>query len=91
MKRQNVLLINKLIELCALSFVDESVARLGAIVSHAKGVTTGDVDNDGWVDALFCNAFSTDVPFLYMNLGSASPGFCRTRKRFAVRASSAGP
>lgn len=74
-KRQNVLLVNRLIELGSLSFADESVARLGAHVSHAKGVTTADVDGDGWVDALFSNAFNTDVPFLYVNRGTAAPGF----------------
>jgi plastocyanin len=75
-KRQNVLLINKLIETgTAWVFADESVARLGAHVSNAKGVTTGDVDGDGWVDALFANAFFTDPPFLYINQGAANPGF----------------
>jgi plastocyanin len=74
-KRQNVLIINKLVELGPWNFADESVARLGAHSSNAKGVTTGDVDGDGWVDALFANAFSTDPPFLYINQGVANPGF----------------
>ncbi|MEM7306716.1 MAG: FG-GAP-like repeat-containing protein [Planctomycetota bacterium] len=71
---QNLLLIN-LLESAPLTFADESVTRLGMHVSHAKGVTTGDVQGDGWVDAIFCNAFGTDAPFLYVNLGAASPGF----------------
>ncbi len=75
-KRQNILLINKLIELgTAWSFADESVARLGAHISNAKGVTTGDVNGDGWVDALFANAFFTDPPSLYLNQGAGNPGF----------------
>ena len=74
-KRQNVLIINKLVETGPWIFADESVARLGAHVSNAKGVTTGDVDGDGWVDAVFANAFFTDPPFLYINQGAANPGF----------------
>ncbi len=74
-KRQNVLVVNKLIENGSLSFADESVARLGAHVSNAKGVTTGDIDGDGWVDVLFSNAFNTDPAFLYVNQGAANPGF----------------
>jgi plastocyanin len=74
-KRQNVLVVNKWIETGTFTFADESVARLGANVSNAKGVTTADVDGDGWVDALYCNAFYTDLPFLYMNRGAAQPGF----------------
>jgi len=74
-KRQNVLIVNKLVETGPWTFADESVARLGTHVSNAKGVTTGDVDGDGWVDAVFANAFSTDPPFLYINQGAANPGF----------------
>lgn len=74
-KRQNILLVNKLVESGSLSFADESVARLGARSSNAKGVATGDVDADGYIDALFANAFMTDTPFLYMNRGAAQPGF----------------
>jgi len=74
-KRQNVLIINKLIEIGPWNFADESVARLGAHVSNAKGVTTGDIDGDGWIDALFANAFATDPPFLYHNQGAANPGY----------------
>ncbi len=74
-KRQNVLIVNKLIETASLSFADESVTRLGAHVSNGKGVTTGDIDADGWVDALFSNAFNTDPAFLYVNQGAANPGF----------------
>jgi plastocyanin len=73
-KRQNVLLVNKRIETGSLAFADESLARLGAHVSHAKGVATGDVNGDGLIDVLFANAFNTDVPFLYVNQ-AASPGF----------------
>jgi hypothetical protein len=74
-KRQNVLVVNQLVETGALTFADESLARLGAHSSHAKGVTTGDVDGDGWVDALFSNAFDTDPAFLYVNQGAANPGY----------------
>lgn len=68
-KRQNVLIINNF-----PSFTDESVARLGASVSNAKMVITGDIQNDGLVDALFCNAFNTDLPFLFVNQ-AGNPGF----------------
>jgi hypothetical protein len=74
-KRQNVLLINQFIPTGTLSFTDESVARLGTRLSNAKGVITGDVNGDGWVDAVICNAWDTDVPFLYINQGAANPGF----------------
>jgi len=74
-QRQNVLVINKKVETGTLSFADESLARLGAHVSNAKGVTTGDIDGDGWVDALFSNAFNTSPASLYVNQGAASPGF----------------
>ena len=74
-KRQNVLIVNKRIEIGAWSFADESIARLGVHVSNAKGVATGDVNGDGWVDAVFANAFFTDPPFLYINQGAANPGF----------------
>ncbi|MBK7643191.1 MAG: VCBS repeat-containing protein [Planctomycetes bacterium] len=75
-QRQSILLINKLIEQgTAWVFADESVARLGVNVSNAKGVTTGDVDGDGWVDALYANAFFTKPPFLYLNQGAGNPGF----------------
>src|SRR5688572_1461742 len=73
-KRQNVLLINKKIESGILSFADESVARLGVHVSYAKTVCTGDVNGDGWPDALFVNVFNTDTPSLYINQGAANPG-----------------
>jgi plastocyanin len=75
-KRQNILLINKLIEQgTPWVFADESVARLGVHISNAKGVTTGDVNGDGWVDVLFVNAFFTDPPSLYINQGAANPGY----------------
>ena len=73
-KRQNILLINNFVPSGSATFTDESVARLGANVSNAKGVTTADVNNDGWVDILFVNAWKTDTPFLYINKGAADPG-----------------
>jgi plastocyanin len=73
-KRQNVLLINQIIPTGTPGFLDESVARLGTMTSNAKGVTTGDVNGDGWIDVLFCNAWQTDTPFLYINRGAADPG-----------------
>jgi len=72
---QNVLLINKLIENGSLSLADESVTRLGVSLSNAKMVFTGDVDSDGWVDAMYANAFNQQRPFLHMNRGAAQPGF----------------
>ncbi len=74
-KRQNVLLRNELVEQGSLSFVDESVARLGVHLSNAKGVEAADVNGDGFLDLLFSNAFNTDPPFLYINRGAAQPGF----------------
>ncbi len=74
-KRQNKLIINNFIPSGVPSFTDDSVARLGSLNSHAKGVATGDVNGDGWVDALYCNAFNTDRPFLYINQGASNPGF----------------
>lgn len=74
-KRQNVLVINKLIEQGPGIFVDESVARFGVHVSNAKLVIAGDVTGDGYPDVLFANAFNTDPPFLYINRGAAQPGF----------------
>ncbi|MBI5433943.1 MAG: VCBS repeat-containing protein [Planctomycetes bacterium] len=74
-KRQNKLVINKLVETGPGVFADESLTRLGAHVSNGKGVATGDVDNDGWTDALYANGFGTDLPFLYHNQGSSNPGF----------------
>ncbi|MBK7875568.1 MAG: VCBS repeat-containing protein [Planctomycetes bacterium] len=73
--RQHVLVINKLVEVGAWTLADESVARLGARTSVAKGVATGDVNGDGWVDALYSSAFNTLVPALYVNQGAANPGF----------------
>lgn len=72
-KRQNILIINRLE--VAGGFADESVARLGAHTSNAKSVDTGDIQGDGWVDAMFANAFNTDLPFLYVNQGASNPGF----------------
>ncbi len=72
-KRQNILIINKLIETGPGVFADESVLRLGAHTSNAKQVTTGDVNGDGWVDALYANAFNTSPPSLYINQGFTGP------------------
>jgi len=74
-QRQNVLVINQYVGSGTLSFTNESLARLGTNLSHARGVATGDIDGDGWIDALFANGFNTDVPFLYHNRGAAQPGF----------------
>jgi len=43
-RRQNVLVINKLVELGTATFVDESVLRFGVRVSNAKMVIAGDVN-----------------------------------------------
>ena len=72
-KRQNVLVVNRLEQQPGL-FNDVSVARLGVSISHGKMVITGDIQGDGFVDAVFCNAFYTDPPFLFVNQ-SANPGF----------------
>ncbi len=74
-QRQNTLIINKLVEQGPNIYADESVARLGVNLSHAKGAAVGDVNGDGYPDVLFVNAFNTDVPFLYINRGAAQPGF----------------
>tara|TARA_R110002072_G_scaffold69483_17_gene168520 strand:- start:2923 stop:5112 length:2190 start_codon:yes stop_codon:yes gene_type:complete len=74
-QRQNLLLINQFIPSGILTFTDESVARLGVNLSNGKGVTTGDVNGDGWVDLLYLNGFNTDPPHLYINQGAANPGF----------------
>ncbi len=73
-QRANRLIINKF-EVTALTFADETTMRLGTNLSNAKGVATGDIDADGWVDALFANAFNTDTPNLYVNQGAGNPGF----------------
>jgi len=73
--RQNLLWINQTVQGTPYGLVDESVARLGVHTSHAKGVTTGDIDGDGWVDALFVSAFFTSPPFVYVNQGAPNPGF----------------
>ena len=74
-QRQNRLWINQHAQGQSWTIVDESIARLGTHTSNAKGVTTGDLDGDGWTDALYANAFSTQLPFLYMNRGAAQPGY----------------
>ncbi|MCY2960438.1 MAG: FG-GAP-like repeat-containing protein [Planctomycetota bacterium] len=73
--RQNLLWINQTAQGTPYGLVDASVARLGVHTSHAKGVTTGDIDGNGWVDALYANAFFTSPPSLYVNQGAANPGF----------------
>lgn len=75
-QRQCKLFINQLVGTgTPYSLTDESVARLGTFLSVGKGVVTADIDADGWVDALFANAFLTDPPFLFRNRGAAQPGF----------------
>ena len=73
-KLQAGLIVNQL-EVGPGLFSDESVARLGVALSNAKNVNTADVDGDGWVDALYSNAFFTDPPFLFVNRGATQPGF----------------
>jgi hypothetical protein len=73
-KLQNQLEINRLDE-AVRAFSNESVLRLGRHASHAKMVVTGDIDGDGFQDALFCNAFNTDPPSLYHNRGAVQPGW----------------
>ena len=73
-KKQNVLVINQL-ETAVGQFADESTSRLGVHSSYARSVDTGDIQGDGWVDAMFANAFNADPPFLYVNRGAAQPGF----------------
>ena len=74
-QRQSRLYMNQHAQGTSWSLVDESVARFGAHVSNAKCVTTGDLTGDGWVDALYSNAFSTQLPYLYINRGAAQPGY----------------
>lgn len=74
-QRPQKLMINQLVETGSLSFTDESAARLGTHVAVGKGVASGDVNGDGWVDLLYVNAFNTDTPFLFINRGAAQPGF----------------
>lgn len=73
-KKQNRLHINQLVEQGPNVWTDESIARLGARVSNAKMVVAADVTGDGFEDALFCNGFNTDTPFLYINRGNQAPG-----------------
>lgn len=68
------LIINQL-EIGPNLFSDQSVPRLGLALGNGKNVNTADVDGDGWVDALFSNAFFTDPPFLFVNRGASQPGF----------------
>ena len=74
-QRQSTLVINQLIETGVNTFTNESTARLGVHLSNAKGVSCADVDADGWPDALYANGFNTDPPFLFINRGSAQPGY----------------
>jgi plastocyanin len=73
--RQNKLYRNMLVENGSLSFTDVSLTRLGTHLSNAKAVVTADVNGDGFVDALFVNAFNAQPPYLYINQGAANPGF----------------
>lgn len=73
--RQNTLFINQLVETGSATFVDESVARLGANTSNAKQAISADVNGDGYPDLLYANAFNTGTPLLYINRGAAQPGF----------------
>ncbi len=73
-KRQNKLWLNRVVPTGVLTLVDVSVPRLGSNLSNAKGVTTADIDGDGFIDVLFANGFNTDPPFLYHNQ-SGNPGF----------------
>ncbi|MCZ6596619.1 MAG: FG-GAP-like repeat-containing protein [Planctomycetota bacterium] len=91
-KRQNVLIINQL-EIAPNTFADESVARLGVHLSNGKMAITGDIDDDGWIDAMYCNAFGTDRNSLYVNQGLANPGFFSfegVARGFATLADSGG-
>jgi len=72
--QQHQLVINRMDEPAA-AFSNESVLRLGEHASHAKMVITGDANGDGWIDALYCNAFRTAPPALYLNRGDARPGY----------------
>ncbi|MEO0650427.1 MAG: VCBS repeat-containing protein [Planctomycetota bacterium] len=56
-------------------FNDESIPRLGTVQAHGKMAQAGDIDNDGWVDAIFSNAFNTSASFLFHNRGDVQPGF----------------
>ncbi len=73
--RQNLLWINQTVQGTPYGIVDESIARLGVHTSVAKGVCTGDINGNGWADALFTNAFFTSPPSLYVNQGAGNPGF----------------
>lgn len=71
---QHRLVINQL-EISAGQFSDQSVARLGTQSSVARDVISGDIQGDGWMDALFANALGSGAPSLYVNQGAGSPGF----------------
>lgn len=73
-QRDNRLIINQL-EIAAGTYSDQTAARLGSNLTNGKGVATGDIDADGWIDALFANAFNTDPPSLHVNQGAGNPGF----------------
>ena len=90
--RPNKLIINKF-EVAAGTYANETGMRLGIHESNAKGVATGDVNGDGWIDALFANAFNNRFPSLYTNQGAGNPGFynfSNTTSGFTEMLSSAG-
>lgn len=76
-QRRMTLVINQL-EIAAGQYIDDTVARLGTNLNHGRGVATGDVNGDGWVDALVANGFNNARPSLYTNRGAdpvPMPGF----------------
>ena len=56
-------------------FADQTIQRLGTTQAHGKMAQAGDIDNDGWVDAIFSNAFNSSPSFLFHNRGASQPGF----------------
>ncbi len=73
--RAATLIVNQAAQGAPGVFTDESAARLGTLASHGKGVSTADVNGDGWEDVMIANAFNTTVPYLYINRGATQPGF----------------
>ena len=75
-KHQAALFLNRL-EDTPFRFEDVSVERLGYAEAHARDVITADIDDDGWIDALFANGFNTSPPFLFVNRAPRKAGFFR--------------